>query len=498
MLRAFLIGAISLLSYVNGSSQRAYLVDISKTALVHKNGEVTETLSTDFLPDKVKRVQDLIIAKKYSHWVINDTTFLADLRNQALYKKLPGEPSIYIRDDHSAMRNRANESYQQIQGDFVGNIQSQFCREYIITNNKDHFSAYKCAAALPYTNIFELPYSLPGFPVQQDIVITKNGHEVPVRMTFNIEKAIIPKDMAIQIKILENQISNLSGNQDRCPEDKNVFDKLDQRLIRQISEAVSPYPTKLSPYPNMIYNIPVLDGSIDKLELFDGEELTKTVLYNNKSQPIQIVNNGSNKDTLDLQYPMQENNILASFPIEAMTKDDNLQSTYFDQSTRTLIDRKEGKLYASTVDEDLKFTEVKIKDLSADKPVNDLKWESELKYQYKEDQLTAIYNQVTEDNEDYLTYYDSGLLRSWNSKSMTFDGLRGQVCYSYAIGEIKPGLWEAQITRDWPFSESEINIYRFDSNFNVIYSDSRFHSTKIKKVEDHYNIIYSNSSSADK
>ena len=96
MLRAFLIGAISLLSYVNGSSQRAYLVDISKTALVHKNGEVTETLSTDFLPDKVKRVQDLIIAKKYSHWVINDTTFLADLRNQALYKKLPGEPSIYI------------------------------------------------------------------------------------------------------------------------------------------------------------------------------------------------------------------------------------------------------------------------------------------------------------------------------------------------------------------------------------------------------------------
>ena len=196
MERAFIVGLINLLISLSIFGQRAYVIDINRTSL-QVLGTNSETLSTDFLPEELKTISRLVIAKKYSYWVSNDTTYLSDNKNKLLYKKLPGEASIYIRDDHNPLRSKENTLYQAAQGDFVGNINGQFCREYIISDNKKHFRSYKCAVTIPYANIFKLPYSPPGFPIQQDIVVTKNGNKTPVRMTFDIEKTIIPNDMAI-------------------------------------------------------------------------------------------------------------------------------------------------------------------------------------------------------------------------------------------------------------------------------------------------------------
>jgi len=406
------------------------------------------------IPDNIKRIEHLIISKKYSLWVISDTTFIADLRNQTLYKKLPGELSIYIRDDHNAMRNRENQSYHAIQGDFIGNIQNQFCREYIITNNKDYFNSYKCAGAIPYTNIFKLPYSLPGFPIQQDLVISKNGEDIPVRMTFNVVKTIIPKDMGIQIKILENQI-NRSKNLNRCAKDSKVFDEIDKKLLRQITKATNAYDFNLQPYPNMLHDIPVLNGNIEKLEIKNGKNLVKTILYNDKSRPTHIITHtDSTSDTLLLDYPLNHEDKIASFPS----------------------------------DETLKFKTLNTTDITSGLT-------SKLEYRYNDNQLASIYNLDTKENDAVLDYFQNGLLRSWQSSEMTYDGLKGRVCYTYTIGETKPGLWESHVKINWPFKETSVTILRFDPNYNLVYSSNKNLSDRVMVDEWQYTITYSDARS---
>ena len=487
MERAFIVGLINLLISLSIFGQRAYLIDINRTSL-QVLGTNSETLSTDFLPEELKTISRLVIAKKYSYWVSNDTTYLSDNKNKLLYKKLPGEASIYIRDDHNPLRSKENTLYQAAQGDFVGNINGQFCREYIISDNKKHFRSYKCAVTIPYANIFKLPYSPPGFPIQQDIVVTKNGNKTPVRMTFDIEKTIIPNDMAIQTKILENQIHGLS-NTDRCPEDTKAFDAMDKKLLRQITKAISAYDVNLQPYPNMLHDIPVLNGNIEKLEIKNGETLVKTILYNDKSHPSHIITHtGSTNDTLLLDYPLNHEDKIASFPASLTKEDNDKDYVYYDSAISSLKGKKDGKQYKIQVDETLKFKTLNTTDISSGLT-------SKLEYRYNNNQLASIYNLDTKENDAVLDYYQNGLLRSWQSSEMTFDGLKGRVCYSYTIGETKPGLWESQVRVNWPFKETSVTVLRFDPNYNLVYASNRKLSDRVKVDEWQYTITYSDAPS---
>ncbi len=488
MERAFIVGILNLLISLSVFGQRAYVIDINKTSLVHMMDNNTETLSTDYMPDDIKSISKLVITKKYSYWISNDTTYLSDTKNQILYKKLPGEESIYIRDDHNPLRSQEGNGYKATQGDFVGNINGQFCREYIISDNKKHFRSYKCAVAIPYANIFKLPYSPPGFPIQQDIVVTKNGNKTPVRMIFDIEKTIIPNEMAIQIKILENQIHGLS-NTDRCPEDTKAFDAMDKKLLRQITKATSAYDVNLKPYPYMLHDIPVLNGNIEKLEIKNGETLVKTILYNDKFHPSHIItHSGNSYDTLLLDYPLNHEDKITSFPSNLSKEDNDNDYFYYDGVLHILKGKKDGKQYEIQVDETLKFTTLNTTDITSGLT-------SKLEYRYNDNQLASIYNLDSEENDAVLDYYQNGLLRSWQSSEMTFDGLIGRVCYSYTIGETKPGLWESQVRINWPFKETSVTVLRFDPNYNLVYSSNRNLSDRVKLDEWQYTITYSDAPS---
>lgn len=508
------------------SAQKCYLLDYSQTEFSQPDGTSLDSLTTLAMVRAYGLRPNVTLTKNYALYKSASKTHFIVFKTGDHFTSDHDLAEPFVTEEADGASIKKPTPYTD--GDFVGNVSGQFCREAIIAEG-DKTTSVIYAPSLPFFDVMNLGNDLPGLPMRY---LSKGPLEYPnslIQITHKVIKISKPEYFISAIEKYKKE-SQGHAYKDDCPEAGMRFIELspeitrtiNAKLIRHLYEYISP--------ANLMYELPQLNGPVKSLEIRNGDRREKTVSYNDNFQPLKLIDYGyagSDIDTIELQISANDkilgvtsNNPKNRMRNDTLFKSDFHKAVHYNPSSKVLASyvarfitypgrknnynerykleknyNKDPDVYLYNSDYLVTHSGTGVTKITKElKSPHDCRFVK--KYTYSDaGRLINIYDVTDDKPYASYSYYDNGLLRSHHDAKLLSTPSYKEMCFRYTIRKLEDEEIELSVSVDYFYGDEETTIYRIDHYGNIIYRGSPVTNKNGQRRSKWYLIEYADNSS---